>query len=165
MPYRPEEFLLVSDIEISKKIKNILSKVKKGDTVKVHYTGTLKNGEIFDSSQNKEPLEFTMGQGQLIPGFEKAVENLEVGESTTVNIPSEEAYGKLRDELISSVPKNQLPADITPELGMQLQVNQENGQPVPVRIVEITDENLTLDANHPLAGEDLTFEIKLIEVA
>ncbi len=142
-----------------------MSKVKKGDTVKVHYTGTLKNGEIFDSSQNKEPLEFTMGQGQLIPGFEKAVENLEVGESTTVNIPSEEAYGELRDDLIISVPKNQLPADITPELGMQLQVNQENGQPVPVRIVEITDENLTLDANHPLAGEDLTFEIKLIEVA
>ncbi|HLR91043.1 MAG TPA: FKBP-type peptidyl-prolyl cis-trans isomerase, partial [Balneolaceae bacterium] len=85
-----------------------MSKVKKGDTVKVHYTGTLKNGEIFDSSQNKEPLEFTMGQGQLIPGFEKAVENLEVGESTTVNIPSEEAYGELRDDLIISVPKNQL---------------------------------------------------------
>ena len=142
-----------------------MSKVKKGDTVKVHYTGTLKNGEIFDSSQNKEPLEFTMGQGQLIPGFERAVENLNVGESTTVNIPSEEAYGEMRDDLIISIPKNQLPADITPELGMQLQVNQENGQPVPVRIVEITDENLTLDANHPLAGEDLTFEIKLIEVA
>src|SRR5690625_589081 len=85
---------------------------------------------MFDSSQNKEPLEFTLGQGQLIPGFEKAVENLEVGESTTVNIPSEEAYGELRDDLIISVPKNQLPADITPELGMQLQVNQENGQPV-----------------------------------
>src|SRR5690625_4990805 len=106
-----------------------------------------------------------MGPGQLIPGFEKAVENLEVGASTTVNIPSEEAYGELRDDLIISVPKNQLPADITTELGTQLQVYQENGQPVRVRIVEITDENLTLDANHPLAGEDLTFEIKLIEVA
>lgn len=142
-----------------------MSKVKEGDNVKVHYTGTLKNGEIFDSSRNKEPLEFTMGQGQLIPGFERAVGNLKVGESTTVNIPSDEAYGEQREDLIISVPKNQLPADITPELGMQLQVNQENGQPVPVRIVEITDENLTLDANHPLAGEDLTFEIKLIEVA
>lgn len=142
-----------------------MSKVKEGDTVKVHYTGTLKNGEIFDSSVEKEPLEFTLGQGQLIPGFEKAVTGLEIGESTTVNIPSDEAYGEEREDLIISVPKDQLPADIAPEIGMQLQVNQQNGQPVPVRIVDISDENLTLDANHPLAGEDLTFEIKLVEVA
>lgn len=142
-----------------------MSKIKEGDTVKVHYTGTLNNGEIFDSSVKKEPLEFTLGQGQLIPGFEKAVIDLEVGESTTVKIPSEEAYGEQREDLIISVPRDQLPADITPELGMQLQVNQQNGQPVPVRIVDISDEKLTLDANHPLAGEELTFEIKLIEVA
>lgn len=142
-----------------------MSKIKEGDTVKVHYTGTLKNGEIFDSSAEKEPLEFTLGQGQLIPGFEKAVTGLEVGDSTTVNIPSDEAYGEQREDLIISVPKDQLPADIAPEIGMQLQVNQQDGQPVPVRIVDISDENLILDANHPLAGEDLTFEIKLVDVA
>ena len=142
-----------------------MSKIKEGDTVKVHYTGTLKNGEIFDSSIEKDPLEFTLGQGQLIPGFEKAVAGLEIGESTTVNIPSDEAYGEQREDLVISVPKDQLPADIAPEIGMQLQVNQQNGQPVPVRIVDISDENLTLDANHPLAGEDLTFEIKLVDVA
>jgi peptidylprolyl isomerase len=142
-----------------------LSKVKDGDTVKVHYTGTLENGEVFDSSENREPLEFTLGQGQLIPGFEKAVTGLTVGESTTVDIPSAEAYGEAREDLIISVPKNQLPDDVEPQIGMQLQVNQPNGQPVPVRITAIDDENLTLDANHPLAGQDLTFKIELVEVA
>jgi peptidylprolyl isomerase len=142
-----------------------LSKVKDGATVKVHYTGTLENGEVFDSSENREPLEFTLGQGQLIPGFEKAVTGLDVGESTTVDIPSAEAYGEAREDLIITVPKNQLPDDIEPQIGMQLQVNQPDGQPVPVRITEIGEEELTLDANHPLAGQDLTFKIELVEVA
>lgn len=142
-----------------------MSKVKDGDTVKVHYTGTLENGEVFDTSENREPLEFTLGQGQLIPGFEKAVTGLAVGESTTVDIPSAEAYGEAREDLIISVPKNQLPEDVEPQIGMQLQVNQPNGQPVPVRITAIGDEDLTLDANHPLAGQDLTFKIELVEVA
>jgi len=142
-----------------------LSKVKDGDTVKVHYTGTLDNGEVFDTSENREPLEFTLGQGQLIPGFEKAVTGLAVGESTTVDIPSAEAYGEAREDLIISVPKNQLPEDVEPQIGMQLQVNQPNGQPVPVRVTAIGDEDLTLDANHPLAGQDLTFKIELVEVA
>jgi FKBP-type peptidyl-prolyl cis-trans isomerase 2 len=142
-----------------------LSKVKDGDTVKVHYTGTLENGEIFDSSENREPLEFTLGQGQLIPGFEKAVAGLEIGESTTVDIPSADAYGEVREDLIISVPKDQLPDDVEPQIGMQLQVNQPNGQPVPVRITAIGEEDLTLDANHPLAGQDLTFKIELVEVA
>jgi FKBP-type peptidyl-prolyl cis-trans isomerase 2 len=141
-----------------------LSKAKDGDTVKVHYTGTLEDGEVFDTSKDKEPLEFQLGQGQLIPGFEKAVEGMEVGESTTVEIPSDEAYGELRDDLVINVPKDQLPEDISPQIGMQLQVNQQNGQPIPVRITEIGDEDLTLDANHPLAGKDLKFEIELVDV-
>lgn len=142
-----------------------MSKAKDGDTVKVHYTGTLENGEVFDTSKEREPLEFQLGQGQLIPGFEKAVIGMGEGDSTTVDIPSDEAYGEVRDDLIINVPKDQLPDDVEPQIGMQLQVNQQNGQPIPVRITEIKDEELVLDANHPLAGKDLKFEIKLLEVA
>jgi peptidylprolyl isomerase len=140
-----------------------LPKVKDGDTVKVHYTGKLESGEVFDSSEGREPLEFTLGQGQLIPGFEKAVTELEKGESTTVDIPSKEAYGEVREDLIITVPKDQLPEDVEPQVGMQLQVNQPDGQPIPVRITDVGEENLTLDANHPLAGKDLTFKIELVE--
>ncbi len=142
-----------------------MSIAKEGNTVKVHYTGTLKNGEVFDSSKEKEPLEFKLGEGQLIPGFEKAVIGMNVGDSTTINIPSAEAYGDTREDLIIAVPKDQLPKEIEPQIGMQLQVNQENGQPVPVRIADITETELKLDANHPLAGEDLTFDIELVNVA
>jgi len=142
-----------------------LSITKEGNTVKVHYTGTLKNGEVFDSSKEKEPLEFKLGEGQLIPGFEKAVIGMNVGDSTTINIPSAEAYGDKREDLLIAVPKDQLPTEIEPQIGMQLQVNQENGQPVPVRIADITETELKLDANHPLAGEDLTFDIELVNVA
>ncbi len=142
-----------------------MSIAKDGDTVKVHYTGTLENGEVFDTSEEREPLEFTLGQGQLIPGFEKAVIGLNVGDSTKVDIPSVEAYGEMREDLVINVPKDQLPADVEPQVGMQLQVNQPNGQPVPVRITGISDTELTLDANHPLAGKDLSFEIELVEVA
>lgn len=142
-----------------------MSKAEEGNTVKVHYTGTLKNGEVFDSSKDKEPLEFTLGEGQLIPGFEKAVIGMNVGDSTTINIPSAEAYGDSREDLIIAVPKDQLPKEIEPQIGMQLQVNQENGQPVPVRVADITETELKLDANHPLAGEDLTFDIELVNVA
>ncbi|NBC03793.1 MAG: peptidylprolyl isomerase [Bacteroidetes bacterium] len=142
-----------------------MSKAKDGDTVKVHYTGTLENGEVFDTSQEREPLEFQLGQGQLIPGFEKAVIGLSEGDSTKVDIPSDEAYGEVRDDLVINVPKDQLPDDVEPKVGMQLQVNQQNGQPIPVRITEIKDEELILDANHPLAGKNLSFEIELLEVA
>jgi FKBP-type peptidyl-prolyl cis-trans isomerase 2 len=142
-----------------------LSKAKDGDTVKVHYTGTLENGEVFDTSQEREPLEFQLGQGQLIPGFEKAVIGMSAGDSTKIDIPSDEAYGEVREDLVINVPKDQLPDDVEPKVGMQLQVNQQNGQPIPVRITEIKDEELILDANHPLAGKDLTFEIELLEVA
>lgn len=142
-----------------------MSKAKDGDTVKVHYTGTLENGEVFDTSQEREPLEFQVGQGQLIPGFEKAVIGMSEGDSTKIDIPSDEAYGEVREDLVINVPKDQLPDDVEPKIGMQLQVNQQNGQPIPVRITEVKDEELVLDANHPLAGKDLTFEIELLEVA
>jgi len=142
-----------------------LSKVKEGDTVKVHYTGTLTDGTVFDTSEEREPLEFTLGQGQLIPGFEKAVVGMNVGDSTEVEISSDDAYGESREDLVISVPKDQLPDDVEPQVGMQLQVNQQDGQPIPVRITDVGEENLTLDANHPLAGQDLKFEIELVEIA
>ena len=141
-----------------------MSNVKKGDTVKVHYTGTLQDGSVFDSSRNREPLEFKIGSGSLIPGFEKAVLGLSIGESTKVDIPSGEAYGEVRDEMIISVEREKLPADIDPQVGMQLQVQQPNGQAMPVVISEVNDTHITIDANHPLAGRDLTFEIELLEV-
>jgi len=141
-----------------------LSKVKDGDTVKVHYTGTLKDGQVFDTSAEREPLEFTLGEGQLIPGFEKAVVGMEVGDSASVDIPVDEAYGEAREDLVINVPKDQLPDEVEPKVGMQLQVNQENGQPIPVRITEIAEEELVLDANHPLAGKDLKFDIELVEI-
>lgn len=143
-----------------------MSTVKDGDTVKVHYTGKLNNGSVFDSSQDREPLEFTLGEGQLIPGFEKAVTGLEKGDSTTVEIPSDEAYGERRDDLELEVAKNELPDNVEPEVGMQLQMQQqESDQAVPVKITKVEDDKVTLDANHPLAGKDLTFDIELIEVS
>ncbi|SMO38641.1 FKBP-type peptidyl-prolyl cis-trans isomerase [Gracilimonas mengyeensis] len=141
-----------------------MSKVKDGDTVKVHYTGKLEDGSVFDSSESRDPLEVTLGEGKLIPGFEKAVVGLEVGDKTTANIPSEEAYGERRDDLEVTVERDQLPEDIEPEVGMQLQLNQPNGQPVPVQVTKVEEENIIIDANHPLAGKDLTFDIELIEI-
>lgn len=142
-----------------------MSKAKNGNTVKVHYTGTLEDGSIFDTSREREPLEFKLGEGQLIPGFEKAVETLNVGESTSVNIPAAEAYGEPRTEMVVTIPKEQLSQDIQAEVGMQLQVNQPDGSAIPVRIAEVGDTEITLDANHPLAGKDLKFEIELVEIA
>ncbi len=142
-----------------------MSKVKDGDTVKVHYTGKLtEDGTVFDSSEEREPLEFTLGEGQLIPGFEEAVIGMEVGENTTVDITSEDAYGERREDLELEVSKSDLPDNIDPQVGMQLQMQQqENGQAIPVQITDVEEEYVKLDANHPLAGKDLTFEIELIE--
>jgi peptidylprolyl isomerase len=151
---------------ILKKIRGtILSTVKQGDTVKVNYTGKLNDGTVFDSSDDREPLEFTLGDGKLIPGFEKAVTGMEQGDSTTVDIPTDEAYGERRDDLELEVAKNELPDNVDPEVGMQLQMQQqEDGQAIPVQITKVEDEKVTLDANHPLAGKDLTFDIELLEV-
>lgn len=142
-----------------------MSVIKDGDTVKVHYKGSLDNGEVFDSSEGRDPLEFTMGTGQLIPGFEKAVLGLKVGDSTTANIPSAEAYGESNPQMIVEVEKSQLPPDLEAQVGTQLQLNQPNGQAIPVLITKVEDEKVTLDANHPLAGKDLTFDIEVVEIA
>lgn len=142
-----------------------MSTVKEGDTVKVHYTGKLNDGTVFDSSEDREPLEFTMGEGQLIPGFEKAVEGLKEGDSTTVEIPTDEAYGERREDLELEVAKSELPDNVEPQVGMQLQMQQQqSGQAIPVQITKVEDDKVTLDANHPLAGKDLTFDIELIEI-
>ncbi len=137
---------------------------KAGDTVRVHYSGFLDDGTVFDSSLDREPFEFTLGQGMVIPGFEDAVVGMDVGETKTVNIPSERAYGPYRDELLVSVERSQVPPNIEPDLGMELQIRTPEGTVTNVTITEMDEESITLDANHPLAGKDLIFEIKLVEI-
>lgn len=140
-----------------------MSGAKQGDKVKVHYTGRLKDGTVFDSSENREPLEFTLGNGQMIPGFEKAVDGMDVGEERTAEIVADEAYGQRQDNMVVNVPKEQVPPDIKPEVGQQLAINRE-GQNIPVVVADVTESEVILDANHPLAGKDLVFEIKLVEI-
>ncbi|MCC5828029.1 MAG: peptidylprolyl isomerase [Phycisphaeraceae bacterium] len=137
---------------------------KTGDTVKVHYTGKLTDGTVFDSSIDREPLEFTLGAGQIIPGFEKAVEGLAPGEKTQTTIPADEAYGPHNAEAVVEVERSQLPEDVKPEVGRQLQVQRQDGEPIPVRITAVNDATVILDANHPLAGKDLNFEIEVVAV-
>lgn len=143
-----------------------MSKVKDGDTVKVHYTGKLTDdGTVFDSSEEREPIEFTLGEGQLIPGFEEAVIGMEEGDDTTVEIDSENAYGERREDLELEVAKDDLPDNVDPQAGMQLQMQQqEDGRAIPVQITAVEDDYVQLDANHPLAGKDLTFDIELVEL-
>lgn len=138
---------------------------KKGDRVKVHYTGKLQDGTVFDSSIDREPLEFTLGDGNMIKGFDSAVQGLQKGEKVTAEIPSAEAYGDKKEDMFVEVPKSEVPENIKPVVGQQLQVQQANGQAMPVVVAEITEEKIVLDANHPLAGKDLTFEIELVEIA
>jgi len=135
-----------------------------GNTVKVHYTGTLDDGSVFDTSVGREPLEFTLGLGQMIAGFENAVRGMQVGQSKTVIIPADEAYGQYRDDLVLVVERSQLPQDREPEVGQQLYMQQPNGSTITVVITELTETTATLDANHRLAGKDLTFEIELIDI-
>ena len=137
---------------------------KTGDTVKVHYTGTLEDDTVFDTSAGGEPLAFTLGQGLVIPGFEQAVTGMKVGESKTVDIPVEQAYGPYRDDLILVVERDQLPEDLEIEVGQQLQMSQEDGSYIVVTITEVSETTITIDANHPLAGQNLTFEIELVEI-
>ncbi len=142
-----------------------MSQAKKGDRVKVNYTGTLEDGTEFDTSVGREPLQFTIGEGMLIPGFENAVEGMAPGDSTEVKIPAEEAYGPHIKDLIADFDMSQFPPDINPELGVQLQLEQDNGGTTIVRVVGVTDTTVTLDANHPLAGKDLIFNIELVEIS
>jgi len=137
---------------------------KAGDTVKVHYTGTLADGKQFDSSVGKEPLEFTLGSSQVIAGFDKGVTGMKAGEKKTVTIPAAEAYGLYRDDLVFTIERSQLPTNITPAVGMRLQMLQQDGSNAVVTIKELTNATVTLDANHELAGKDLTFELELVEI-
>lgn len=141
-----------------------MSTAQNGNHVKVHYTGKLTDGTVFDSSEGREPLAFTLGEGSMIPGFEKGVLGMAEGDKKSVTLPPAEAYGERRDDLLIKVPIDQVPADITPEVGMQLAVNQPDGRQVPVVIADVSDSELTLDANHHLAGKELVFEIELVEV-
>lgn len=141
-----------------------MAQASAGDTVKVHYTGKLEDGTVFDSSRDREPLEFTLDAGQIIPGFEEAVEGMEEGEETTVEIPPEKAYGMHQEDAVMEFPLEQLPDEIEPQVGMQLQLQSANGQAFPARVTEVGDATVVLDANHPLAGETLTFDIELVEI-
>jgi peptidylprolyl isomerase len=136
---------------------------KAGDTVRVHYTGTLDDGTEFDSSAGREPLEFTLGAGQVVPGFDAAVTGMRIGERKTVTIPAAEAYGEPRQELLLTVPRAQVPPNVQPRVGQRLQVGRGD-QAFPVVVHEVTDEHVVLDGNHPLAGQDLTFALELVEI-
>jgi FKBP-type peptidyl-prolyl cis-trans isomerase 2 len=137
--------------------------IEAGKTVKVHYKGTLDDGSVFDSSEGRDPIEFQMGSGALIPGFEAAVAEMEIDETRSVTIPSAEAYGDVNEDMVGEIPRSNLPDDIEPEVGMVLSMQSPDGE-MPVRVVALDEENLTLDANHPLAGQNLTFKLTLIEV-
>ena len=142
-----------------------MAKAANGSTVQVHYTGRLEDDSVFDSSRERdEPLKFTIGEEQVIPGFEEAVEGMEPGDEKTVDIPSDEAYGPYRDDMVLEVDRGQLPEDLDPEVGQRLQLRQQNGEVVNVTLTEISDDEVTLDANHPLAGKDLSFDIELVDI-
>ncbi len=139
-------------------------KASKGSKAKVHYTGKLNDGTVFDSSKEREPLEFVIGEGQVIPGFEKAVEGLAPGESTTTKIPADEAYGPRNEEMIVKIDRKDLPKGEKPKVGDTLTGQSPDGQTTHAKVTEISDQEITVDANHQLAGKDLTFEIELVSV-
>lgn len=141
-----------------------MSQAKLGDTVRVHYTGKLDDGTVFDSSLNAEPLEFRLGDGNIIAGFEKAVMGMSPGDSKTEVIPADQAYGAYQESMVLVVDRAQIPPDMQPEVGQQLEIRQPSGQTIPVVITDVSEADVTLDANHPLAGEDLTFDIQLVEI-
>ena len=141
-----------------------MSQAKTGDTVKVHYTGKLEDGTQFDSSAGRDPLEFTVGSGQVIPGFEKAVEGMAVGDSRTVNIPPEDAYGPRHEQMVQQVPKTALPDDLDPTEGMALQARGQDGNVVNLTVTAVDTDSITVDGNHPLAGKPLNFDIQLVEI-
>lgn len=141
-----------------------MTEVKSGDTVNIHYTGSLQDGTQFDSSAGREPLQFTVGSGQVIPGFDTAVTGMTVGEKKTVTIPADQAYGQPDPRAIQVIPRDNIPADIPLEVGLQLQASGPAGQVMVVTVKEIGEEEVTLDANHRLAGEDLTFDLELVSI-
>ncbi|WP_340251763.1 FKBP-type peptidyl-prolyl cis-trans isomerase [Roseobacter sp. HKCC-CH-9208] len=142
-----------------------MTQAKAGDTVAIHYTGTLADGSQFDSSEGRDPLRFTLGSGQIIAGLDAAITGMSQGEKKSVTIAAAEAYGDHRPEAVQAVPRAQIPAEMTLEVGGGLQVQTPDGQTIPVTVTSVTDEEVTLDANHPLAGKDLTFAVELVEIA
>jgi len=138
--------------------------VKNGDTIRVHYHGKLVSGETFDSSAGRDPLEFKVGAGSVIPGFDAGVLEMNVGDKKTIHIPFAEAYGAKREDMVLQVPRTQVPPDLNPEIGGQLHMTSQSGQIFPVTVVGINDEFISLDANHQLAGKDLIFDLELVEI-
>ncbi|MEM9856143.1 MAG: peptidylprolyl isomerase [Bacteroidota bacterium] len=141
-----------------------MSAVKKGDKIKVHYTGKLYNGEVFDSSVGRTPLEFEVGGGMMIAGFDAAVYGMKVGDKKVAEIPAKDAYGVVNKDMITEIPRANMPTDLEPEVGQQLSMQQPNGQSLPVIVTAVSEDGVTIDANHQLAGKDLTFEIELVEI-
>lgn len=142
-----------------------MAQAQEGDTVHIHYTGQLDDGTIFDTSRERGPLDFTLGSGQVIPGFQSAVSGMAVGESKTVTIPAEDAYGSPREELLIPVDRGRFPEDLEPSVGQPLQMQTPDGEKVHVVISEVEEDTIVVDANHPLAGRDLTFEIELVKIS
>ena len=136
-----------------------------GTTVRIHYTGTLEDGSVFDSSEGRDPLEFQLGSGSIIPGLDRAIDGMSVGEQKTVTIPSAEAYGEYQPQARQDVPRDQIPDNIPLDPGTMLQMQTPEGSAIPVVVAEVTEESVTLDANHPLAGKDLTFAVEVVSVA
>ena len=142
-----------------------MNQVTVNSTVKVHYTGKLADGEVFDTSDGKEPIEFTLGQGQLIPGFEKGLIDMKLNEKKTINMTKDDAYGEVNETLIQEVKKTDLPQDMEPKVGMGLVSKSPDGQEINLMVVEVKEETIVIDGNHPLAGRDLVFDLEVVEIA
>ena len=142
-----------------------MAQAQAGDKVKVHYTGTFDDGTVFDSSDGRDPLEFTLGEGMVIPGFDEAITGMEPGEEKDVHIPVDKAYGPRRDDLSFSVPRSQVPDGMDPKVGDRLQVQRKDGEAAVVTVAAVDEDEITLDANHPMAGKDLNFKLNLVEIA
>lgn len=142
-----------------------MAQAKDGDTVRVHYTGKLDDGTVFDSSRDREPLEFQLGAGSVIPGFEEVVRGMETGQTRTTRIEPENGYGERRDDMILEVPADQLPEGLNPQVGQELQLQLQDGQQLPVVVTTVENDSVTIDANHPLAGQSLTFDVELVGVS
>jgi FKBP-type peptidyl-prolyl cis-trans isomerase 2 len=141
-----------------------MSQVKENNTIKVNYTGKLSNGQIFDTSEGKEPIEFVLGQGRLIPGFEKGLIDMKLNEKKTIEIAKDQAYGDVNDNLIQEIKKTELPQDMEPKVGMGLVSKSPDGKEINLMVVEVKDESIVIDGNHPLAGHDLIFDIEVVEI-
>jgi peptidylprolyl isomerase len=152
------------DSETVPRKEKIMAQAQSGDTVKVHYTGKLEDGSVFSSSSNQDPVQFKLGEGRVIPGFEKAVVGMSPGESKSTTIPPEQGFGPHHDKMVQLIDRKRLPPDLKLEVGQQLEVRRSDGQTTLVTVADISGAAVTLDANHPLAGKDLTFDIELIEI-